>query len=69
MGNGPLEWLVANLTNQPVALIAGCGVPARVMDAIAWQAYASGAATSPWRTLSLDATGGLQLDAFAIALI
>ena len=69
VGNGPLEWLIANLTNQPVALTAGCGVPARVMDAIAWQAYASGAATSPWRMLSVDAAGGLQLDAFAIALL
>ena len=62
------DWLIANLTAQVVNLTVKGGVPTRVMNAAAWQAYASGRATSPWRELRVDHAGVLQLDAFAIAI-
>ena len=43
-------------------------MPARVMDAAAWQAYVSGQAESPWRVLRVKRAGVMQLDAFAIAI-
>ena len=61
------EWLSANLTAQKLDLIVGSGMPVRVMDVTAWQAYASGQAISPWRELCVGQAGILQLDAFAIA--
>ncbi len=62
------DWLIANLTGQAVDVSVGGTVPARVMDAAAWQAYAASRATSPWRELRVDHAGVLQLDAFAIAI-
>ena len=62
------EWLIANLTAETVHVTVGGAVLARVMDVVGWQAYASGAATSPWREIRVDHDGGLQLDAFAIAI-
>ena len=66
--DGRADWLIANLTGQAVDLTVGGAVPARVMDAAAWQAYASGRAASPWRDQRADHAGVLQLDAFAIAI-
>ena len=71
--DGRADWLIANLTDQVIDLTLGGAPSARVMDVVAWQAYASGQAASPWRELHVgDAgraghTGVLQLDAFAIA--
>ncbi len=62
------HWLIANLTARVVDLTVGGGVPARVMDAAAWQAYASGRAASPWQEFRVGQAGVLQLDAFAIAI-
>jgi hypothetical protein len=61
------DWLIANLTAQVVDLTVGGGVPVRIMDAAACQAYASGRATSPWQEFRVGHAGALQLDAFAIA--
>ena len=66
--DGRADWLIANLTGQAVDLTIDGGVPARVMDAAAWQAYASGRGASPWRDQRVDHAGVLQLDAFAIAI-
>ena len=65
--DGRTDWLIANLTDQPIDLTLGNGLPARVMDAASWQAYASGQAASPWREVHVGYAGVLQLDAFAIA--
>ena len=62
------NWLIANVTDQPVNLAVDSGLTARVMDAPAWQAYASGMAESPWRELCVGPSGVLQLDAFAIGM-
>ena len=62
------EWLIANLTGQAVDVTVGGAVPARVMDVVGWQAYASGVAASPWREIRVDHDGVLQLDAVAIAI-
>ena len=67
-GNEQAEWLIANLTNQTVDLAVSGGLPARVMDATAWQAYASGNSDSPWRNVHVGHAGVLQLGAFAIAI-
>ena len=66
--DGRDDWLIANLTSQTVDLTVGDAMPARVMDAAAWQAYVSGQAESPWRVLRVKRAGVMQLDAFAIAL-
>lgn len=66
--DGRADWLIANLTDQVMDLTVGGGVPARVMDAAAWQAYTSGKAASPWQELCVGQAGVLQLDAFAIAI-
>lgn len=66
--NGRDDWLIANLTSQTVDLTVSNAMPARVMDAAAWQAYVSGQAESPWRVLCMKHAGVMQLDAFAIAL-
>ena len=66
-GGDQADWLIANLTAQAVDLAVSPSVPARVMDAAAWQAYASGRAASPWREIRVGQAGVLQLDAFAIA--
>ena len=66
--DGRADWLIANLTAQAVDVTVGGGLPARVMDAAAWQAYASGEAASPWQDLRVGHAGVLQLDAFAIAI-
>ena len=65
---GRTEWLIANLTGQAVDVTVGGAVPARVMDVVGWQAYASGVAASPWREIRVDHDGVLQLDPFAIAI-
>ena len=61
-------WLIANLTAQAVDVAVDGGVPARVMHAAAWQAYASGKAASPWQEFRVGPAGVLPLDAFAIAM-
>ena len=66
--DGRDDWLIANLTSQTVDLTVSDAMPARVMDAAAWQAYVSGQAESPWRVLRVKHAGVMQLDAFAIAL-
>ncbi len=65
---GRVNWLIANLTSQTVDLTVSDAMPARVMDAAAWQAYVSGQAESPWRVLRVKRAGVMQLDAFAIAI-
>ena len=67
-GSDQADWLIANLTAQSVDLAVSPTVPARVMDAAAWQAYASGRVASPWRDIRVGQAGTLQLDAFAIAI-
>ena len=67
--DGQDDWLIANLTSQSVDLPVGDAVSARVMDVVAWQAYVSGQAESPWRVLSIGDARVLQLGAFAIALL
>ena len=62
-------WLIANLTAEVVDLTVSGDVPARIMDAVAWQAFASGRATSPWQEFRVGHAGALQLDAFAIAIV
>ena len=59
--------LVANLTRHAVDLIVNDATPIRVMDAAAWQAYIRSEAQSPWRIVVVGHSGGMQLDAFAIA--
>ncbi len=66
--DGRDEWLIANLTSQPVDLTVSDAMPSRVMDADAWQSYVNGQAESPWRELRLKHAGVMQLDAFAIAI-
>ncbi len=66
---GHQEWLVANLTSQSVDSPLGESLSGCVMDAAAWQAYARGDATSPWRSLPLGGAGVFPLDAFAVALL
>ena len=63
------DWLIANLTAEVVDLTVSGDVPARIMDAVAWQAFASGRATSPWQEFRVGHAGALQLDAFAIAIV
>ena len=66
--DGRAEWLIGNLTSQAVDVTVSGALPARVMDVAGWQAYASGAAASPWREIRVADDGVLQLDAFAIAV-
>lgn len=66
--DGQAGWLIANLRAQAVDLTVDGGVPTRVMDVAAWQAYVSGKAASPWRALRMGHAGVLQLDAFAIVI-
>ena len=66
--DGRDDWLIANLTRQTVDLTVSDAMPARIMDAAAWQAYVSGQAESPWRVPNIKYAGVMQLNAFAIAL-